>query len=824
MPQPTTPTQNSPLSGKWGGNHDGRAGSWRKLENFLRYAAAWLFGIFFFLCVVGTPLLLVVTSIYGLGEAVKQRAENALGGKFYQVRIGKVLFNPTRGVVLNQLEIYDRTDSHRLLVSANRLAVSANMDSILRGKPRLERIFLRDVTLDVPLGPADGPRLRLDHVRGLILCPPGEFRLTQSSFELAGIQVHVSGTFLNPKNFAPNEVSSDGPGATARTIESIQKELRSIRWDEHSDPTLDIEAGGDLSNTESLSVERATFESDGGEWHGARFQHIDVGLRYKKQMLTLDKLALDDGAGVLQGVGHADFHEKKAALEFAGAFQAGVIPHLLLAHDKAADWELIDPFRVSGSMSVDWHAGPAILNGTVQGESGRFRYRGVSIDTFSAGVALREGKILVRDLHAAGDPGSLDADLLIAPGDNRLRLKAALFPGKLAPAASGKLAETLASMDFTDPLMITFDGGAPGTDPLTIKGNGTLDLGKAAMRGAWIESLKSQVQLNNGSASFRDIQVKIGEGTGRGEFIYDYKNWEGRLPSVHSTLDPIKLMTWIDPRIAESLKAYRFTKPPELQLSGKVGLRNPDKNDLRILLNARSGLNYTLIGKDLPFGTTSGTILLKGQKLAIDLPNSHLFNGKVALKADVSVAPGDSRYGASVHLEKVDFKTLAMLYFDYSESSGSLTADYAFRAVGGDERAMTGKGNLLIENGNVLAMPIFGPLSLLLNEIIPGFGYQNAREANTDFTVANGAITTRNLLIHGKGFSMIGNGVIYYLDDRMNMNMRLNAQGLPGLVLFPVSKIFEYESVGSAKHPKWRPKLLPGGSSDPPPKAPPAQQ
>jgi hypothetical protein len=56
---------------------------------------------------------------------------------------------------------------------------------------------------------------------------------------------------------------------------------------------------------------------------------------------------------------------------------------------------------------------------------------------------------------------------------------------------------------------------------------------------------------------------------------------------------------------------------------------------------------------------------------------------------------------------------------------------------------------------------------------------------------------------------MIGNGRIHYLEDKMEMNIRLNAQGLPGVVLFPVSKIFEYESVGSAKHPKWRPKLLP---------------
>ena len=137
---------------------------------------------------------------------------------------------------------------------------------------------------------------------------------------------------------------------------------------------------------------------------------------------------------------------------------------------------------------------------------------------------------------------------------------------------------------------------------------------------------------------------------------------------------------------------------------------------------------------------------------------------------------------------------------------------------------MTGKGNLLISNGNVLAMPILGPLSLLLGEVIPGFGYQSARDASADFTVENGAITTRDLLIKGKGFSMIGNGSIFYLEDRMNMNIRLNAQGLPGVVLFPVSKIFEYESVGTAKHPKWRPKLLPkiGPSNGAEPAASPA--
>jgi len=783
-----------------------------KMDHVLRYIAASFFGFLFFFLIVGVPVILVFTSTYGLGDTVRIRAEGLLGGKFYRVSIGRVLFNPKRGFILDRLQIHDLTPAQRLIVSANRIAVSVNMDSLLRRSPRLERIFLRDATLDIPLGPSEEPRLRLDHVRGLIICPPSQFRLSSATFEIAGVKVSVAGTFLNPQKFSPKPVSSEGPGKTAQTIEAIQHEVQSVHWSGEK-PTITIQAGGDLGDSESLRVDRAELQAGPGEWHGASFQRIGLSLHYQDRKLTLDHLVTDDGAGIFQAAGKADFSEKNSFLEFSGALGGSVLPTLLLSHKKASDWICRDPIHLEGNFSANWLSGKPVLGGIARFNTGHFGYRGVICDSLSAGVALREGKFLVRDLHASGEPGIIDLDLMLAPGDNRVRLKAALFPAKFTPMTGGKTREAFEAMDFKDPLQISFEGGTPVLDSLQLQGNGSLELGKAAMRGAWIDRLSSKFRAANGAVTFRDILVRMGEASGRGEFVYDYKNWEGLFPKVQSSLDPVQLMTWIDPRIAESLRAYRFIKPPNLRLTGKVGLKDPQKNDLHIELNAPAGLGYTLIGKDLPFGSTSGLVHLKGQKVLVDLPKSRLFGGGVALKADVSVAPGDSRYGASVHLEKVDFKTLAMLYFGYGESSGSLTADYAFSAVGGDDHAMTGKGNLLIENGNVLAMPIFGPLSLLLNEIIPGFGYQNARQATTDFIVENGAITTRNLLIQGKGFNMIGNGTIYYLDDKMSMNMRLNAQGLPGLVLFPVSKIFEYESVGSAKHPKWRPKLLPKGSS-----------
>ena len=797
----------------------GRLGWKERIESLLRHLAATLFALLVVAILAGTPILLIVTSTLGLGDPVRQRAERMLGGTFYTVGIGRVLFNPFRGFILEGLQIRDLTPSRRLLVAADRLSVSPNLESLLQARPRLERISLRDATLDIPLGPSEQPRMCFDHVTAVIACPAEEFRITSCSFETSGIRVSVKGSFRNPKSFAPKPVSPSGPGKTAEMIQSIQSQVQSVHWREGL-PLLSVEAGGDLGDTDSLSIERAVFEAGSGEWRGVPFRHLEVALDYRNRRLTLQKLLCDDGRGLLHAAGNADFGAKKAMLEFTGATGlTGVVP-LLLGPVKGEGWEWTDPIKVGGELSAEWSSGKPLIAATAQVETGRFLYRSTSWDSLAAGIAWKEGKLLVRECRLTGDPGTLEADLLVAPGDDRLRFKASLRPEKFAPLASGKARESLESLVCTDPLRIEFDGTSPGPDPLAIKGTGRLDLGHASMRGSPVDALSSTFTCGGGAVDFKDISVRMPSGMATGEFICDYRNWEGRFPVVKSMADPVSILMWIDPRIAKTLRDYRFVGSPECHLAGKIGLRDPRLNDLRIELNALSGLGYTLIGKDLPLGPTSGTVRLRGQDLTVDLPRSRLFGGDVAVKAQVSVAPGIPKFTVSTRLTDVDFMTLTKLYFGYDESGGKLSGAYDFSMTGGDSRSMTGKGNLQITDGKVLAMPILGPLSLLLNDIIPGVGYQTAKKATADFTVSDGVIDTRNILIQGTGFSMIGNGRIHYLEDTMEMNMRLNAQGLPGVVLFPVSKILEYESVGSAKHPKWRPKILPkigSGASQPSP-------
>ena len=173
-----------------------------------------------------------------------------------------------------------------------------------------------------------------------------------------------------------------------------------------------------------------------------------------------------------------------------------------------------------------------------------------------------------------------------------------------------------------------------------------------------------------------------------------------------------------------------------------------------------------------------------------------------------------------VQLSGVNFETLTRLYFGYKDSQGLVSGRYRFGFVPAQPAKMRGTGNLVVENGNVFAIPVLGPLSAVLGTILPGTGYQMARQATCDFRVANGEIRTDNLDITGQGFSMIGAGSLFFLRDAMDFSVRINAQGAPGLLLYPVSKLFEYVSDGKLSDPQWRPKVLPKGRDTRPDAAP----
>jgi len=238
-------------------------------------------------------------------------------------------------------------------------------------------------------------------------------------------------------------------------------------------------------------------------------------------------------------------------------------------------------------------------------------------------------------------------------------------------------------------------------------------------------------------------------------------------------------------------------------------MKDISKNDLALQVESAEGLEYDLLGKTLRFGKTSATVTIDGANIRAKVPTSRLMGGDVSVTANISIDPKRPVFDADVSARRVDFAKITKLYFDYEGSGGVGSGKYKFTSKLGQESDMRGQGSIRVEAGNVFAIPILGPLSDIMHKIIPGVGYQTARLATADFRIADKKIESDNLEIQGAGFAMFGAGTIFFTTDRMDMSMRINAKGIPGIVFFPVSKLFEYVSTGTVSNPEWRPKILP---------------
>jgi AsmA-like C-terminal region len=253
---------------------------------------------------------------------------------------------------------------------------------------------------------------------------------------------------------------------------------------------------------------------------------------------------------------------------------------------------------------------------------------------------------------------------------------------------------------------------------------------------------------------------------------------------------------------------YRFRQSPQVTANGVYQFRGGKNTRLEIAVDAPTGVDYTFLGKSLPFDRISGRLLFTKDRLQIVDLRGALFSGNVSGSTDISLAKDRPRYHSGIVLTDIDFPRLTNLYFSYYHSRtvrGRLSGAYDFDGFGTDPRTMRGTGQIGVTNGDVFAIPVFGPISEILNHIVPGAGYSIARAAGAKFTIRDGIIHTDDLDMSGQLFSILGHGDVYFLDDKLDLDMRINAKG-PGILLTPVYKLFEYKGEGSLKKPDWHPK------------------
>jgi hypothetical protein len=341
---------------------------------------------------------------------------------------------------------------------------------------------------------------------------------------------------------------------------------------------------------------------------------------------------------------------------------------------------------------------------------------------------------------------------------------------------------------------------------------GNLAMGASRFRGVGFNALKASLSLKNGELAFHDFRIERPEGKGSGSIVVDFLKDEVRLVNVETTLIPPDVAIWVDSSLVlhRSLTPYRFKNRPALRLNGTVQTRGgSDRTRLSIAVDGSGGMEYTFLGKNLYSPNIRADLLILKDRLKISNLKASLYGGKAQANADISLILAQGDYTADIRLQDVDFPSVTKLYFDYDTSKGKLDGFYKFAGRGDSFKTIDGSGVLRVTEGDVLAIPVLGPFSGIFSEILPGIAYNYAKEASSSFTTKDGIISTDDFIAQGKAFLMLGNGKLNVVEDKMKFNIRINAQGTAGLLLSPVSHLFEYVSDGALSNPTWRPKRLP---------------
>ncbi len=783
--------------------------------------------------------------VYNRGFTRKWRAQLAaeLRHRGLDFSARRLTLNPFEGLTAENVRIYLLDDQHTQLLYVDKVAVDIDLLAFIRHKPFLNSLDLRGARLTLPVdmeSPQGARKLKLRRLSAKIDFLPDEVRLTQADGEFYGLQLSASGSLLHPQSFNGGTTPPDEETAARRRqwVRNCIDELEKI-VPEHTPPRLELRFQGDLAQPGSVRAS-ALLQGESLRRGSCRVERLLARMDYSAGAFHLQQGEVADAHGSLNAQG--DFNPDTTEAHFQVQSDLDLLTFAREFFDPRlfADLKLQDSPHLQLDGRTRLVPGPAVattagrpsvrtasnepdlppaaataLQFTGRLALGRFAYHDFEFERGETEFSWNGDRWYLRGLRIVrpgGGSQTLAADALSEPGACRLRLTSTFDPVPFFSLLPPKAQALLSRMEFHDPPRIEMTAtGLSFADPGALRAEGKIALGHTRFRGAGLNNLKMDVVYAGGVFTARHLSAERDEGAATGDLVtYDLAKHELRLENVRTNVDLGQVGVWLDPDVYHTLQPFRFRRPPALVMNGNLQFEGGRNSHFVTNVEAPGGMDYVFIKKTLPFKEIAGQVVFNEERMWLNDVRGEIFSGQARGTLNLALGGKGSthEYAATLDFKDLDFERLTKLYFDYDSSRGLLSGNYHFTGKGTDERTLHGSGAVNVEHGDVFSIPFLGPLSPIINAVLPGLGFDKAHQASASFQTDNGKIFTGDMDVKGTGFSLFGAGWMGYTNDTMNFRVRLNSRGLPGAVLRPVSDLFEYASQGPLSKPIWRPKVL----------------
>ena len=741
----------------------------------------------------------------------RSRVVEELHRRGVEASIGHLTLDPFRGLVARDVRIFSYKNRAETLAFITEIALDINYAAFFHHQPFLNALDIRNAEVTLPMKtpgtPGGGkkverPQLRRFHAH--IYFPPEQIHISQAEGIFCGIRISATGQLIKRSDYQASPPLSDEEREKRwALLRRIVAELQKFNFPS-APPSLQVKFTGDLASLEDAQAE-AILQGTLLKRKNYEMRDFIATAEWRDQVLNVTRLEWNDRMGGLAATANwsrqtnqGDF-EVRSSLDLKTLLDAADMTELL-ADITFNVPPLID---VSGSANFETEHPQIKLIGHVSAP--RISYKSLPLSDCRAEFSWDGQRTWIRDIHVRHQNGDLRAEVYEAPNEFRLNVDGPVAVGALRPFVSPEIQEFLGEWEFSREPLIQLAIRGKDREPENWQGDGSVSLDRTRFRGQWMNSATAKIHFANGAVTYENFRVTRDEGVGTGTFVYDFANHEVRISNIKANVRPSEVAWWIDPDLPKTVTPYKFHQAPTITANGVYQFRDGKNTRLEINVDAPAGMDYVFLGKTLPFHKINARLLFTDDRLQIVDLHGGLLSGSVRGSADISLAHNDQRYRAKLAVEAMDFPRLTDLYWGYKTVHGQLSGNYEFTGIGDNSRLMQGTGKVSVANGDVFAIPVFGPLSGLLGAVIPGFGYSIARDATASFTIKAGIIHTEDLEVAGRLFSMVGQGDIHFLDDKLDFDVRVDPKG-PGILLTPVYKLFEYKGEGSLKNPDWHPK------------------
>lgn len=746
-----------------------------------------------------------------------------------EVKFDSLRFSPTQGLIATDAQFFTDPSAPEPSVTADYLSIDIDKALALRGQFELREIIVTGGRARLKL---DEDELIASAINAEVTISENQrLQIRNATSLIEGLHVSLEADLDLPVKKDPADEEKKPP-RNHKILRDALKELTLWKFPTTQPPKLSLQIRGDLQD---LSHIRTEFEIEGNDLVRNNYALGSLSLRgeFFDNFASIDKIFLADDSGEVEGKADWNIKTKQGRFELTSSIDIKNFLSSSFDLEIMTDLTHLDPphIQVQGEISQKPDQKLSIQTRGFA-DLGPFYFLEHRYDQLQTQFSWNDGDLYLQDLKITEKEHALIGDLLIKGDLVRYRVKSNLPLTAFSPF--------IKKDSPTDRIISRFQFGKESTLAVDLEGHlnrthfkgvtaiGKMQSTKLRYRDIALHHLSSDFVLNPTKIEFSNIKTRLNDDAEKARLRFrgppsepitvdrvqvDLKSRITYVNNLQGTFWPSPIVRAFATQTASHLETnYRFHNPPTLTLTGAFsGYRDkPEDTHFLVTLRTTGQTDYPFLGRDLPTKDLRADITMKGRDLKVERLAFATLEGIAAGRIGVKIIPdAPDTYTGDIRWNDISFPSLSKVYrFDQVEK-GTLLGRIQFSGAGSDLRRFNAKGGLELKDGDLVSLPVLGPLSPLMAGILGDkrMGYERAKNGQANFQIQKGVWKTENLIASSENITLTGNGWVDLKTLKMDMILRANVRGLLGIVALPLSPfqgLVQFRGTGQFTKPTWQ--------------------